>query len=218
MDSKGRITAASNGSAGGVTTFNTRSGAVTLTSADVTTALTFTPYNATNPSGYVTSAGSVASATTATNQAGGAANQIQYNTAANTSSFIAAPTVANTYLQWNGSAFAWSALPFDIAQFINGKPLSSEILVKVIFPRAIAFPTNFSGSYAKCVTAPTAATSLNILKNGVSIGSVSFGAGATTGTFSVTSVTFAAADVLVITANGTVDATFADVAFMLTGA
>lgn len=38
---------------GGVTSFNTRTGAVTLTSGDVTTALTFTPYNATNPSGYI---------------------------------------------------------------------------------------------------------------------------------------------------------------------
>ena len=43
VDSFGRITAASNGSAGGVTSFNTRTGAVTLTSGDVTTALGFTP-------------------------------------------------------------------------------------------------------------------------------------------------------------------------------
>lgn len=40
----------------GVSAFNTRSGAVTLTSGDVTSALSFTPYNATNPSGYITSA------------------------------------------------------------------------------------------------------------------------------------------------------------------
>ena len=40
----------------GVSAFNTRTGAVTLTSADVTTALTYTPYNATNPSGYQTAA------------------------------------------------------------------------------------------------------------------------------------------------------------------
>ena len=40
---------------GGVTSFNTRTGAVTLSSSDVTTALGFTPYNSTNPSGYITS-------------------------------------------------------------------------------------------------------------------------------------------------------------------
>ena len=46
---------------GGVTSFNTRTGAVTLSSSDVTTALGFTPYNATNPSGYTTNTGTVTS-------------------------------------------------------------------------------------------------------------------------------------------------------------
>lgn len=41
--------------ASGVTSFNTRTGAITLTSGDVTGALGFTPYNSSNPSGYVTS-------------------------------------------------------------------------------------------------------------------------------------------------------------------
>ena len=39
--------------AAGVTSFNTRTGAITLTSGDVTGALGFTPYNATNPSNYI---------------------------------------------------------------------------------------------------------------------------------------------------------------------
>ena len=38
---------------GGVTSFNTRTGAISLLSADVTGALGFTPYNATNPAGYI---------------------------------------------------------------------------------------------------------------------------------------------------------------------
>lgn len=40
---------------GGLTSFNTRTGDITLLSADVTTALGYTPYNSTNPSGYITS-------------------------------------------------------------------------------------------------------------------------------------------------------------------
>ena len=39
----------------GVTSFNSRTGVVTLTSADVTGALSYTPYNNTNPSGYISS-------------------------------------------------------------------------------------------------------------------------------------------------------------------
>lgn len=39
--------------AGGVTSFNSRSGAVTLSSSDVTSALGYTPYNSSNPSGYL---------------------------------------------------------------------------------------------------------------------------------------------------------------------
>jgi len=40
-----------------VTSFNTRTGAVSLNSGDVTGALGFTPYNATNPANYITAAG-----------------------------------------------------------------------------------------------------------------------------------------------------------------
>jgi len=40
--------------ASSVTSFNTRTGAIVLNSTDVTSALGFTPYNATNPAGYIT--------------------------------------------------------------------------------------------------------------------------------------------------------------------
>jgi hypothetical protein len=53
--------AAAFSSSGAVTSFNGREGAVTLSSSDVTTALTFTPYNATNPSGYTSNTGTVTS-------------------------------------------------------------------------------------------------------------------------------------------------------------
>ena len=45
---------------------------------------------------------------TATNIAGGAANKISYQTSAGATSFITAPTVSSTYLQWTGTAFAWT--------------------------------------------------------------------------------------------------------------
>ena len=46
----------------------------------------------------------------ATNLAGGLANEIPYQTAPSTTGFITAPTTANTYLNWSGTAFQWSAI------------------------------------------------------------------------------------------------------------
>ena len=71
--------------------------------------------------GTITAAlsGNATTATTATNTAGGAANQISYNTAAGTTSYIVAPTTAATYLNWTGSAFAYSAISLPNALTIN---------------------------------------------------------------------------------------------------
>jgi len=41
--------------------------------------------------------------------AGGVANKVLYQSGANTTAFIDAPTTASTYLSWTGSAFAWAA-------------------------------------------------------------------------------------------------------------
>ena len=54
--------------------------------------------------------GAVSLSTAATNLAGGAANQLHYQTAANTSSFVTAPVTTGTYLQWNGTSFVWAAV------------------------------------------------------------------------------------------------------------
>ena len=63
--------------------------------------------------GTITAAlsGNATTATTATNVAGGAANQIVYNSASGTTTFVVAPTTSSTYLGWNGAAFAWGAPP-----------------------------------------------------------------------------------------------------------
>ena len=45
----------------------------------------------------------------ATNIAGGANLQIPYNTGTDATSFIAAPTIGSTYLQYTGTGFAWAA-------------------------------------------------------------------------------------------------------------
>jgi hypothetical protein len=54
-------------------------------------------------------AATATSATTATNIAGGSNLQIPYNTGSGATSFIAAPTIPSTYLQYNGTGFTWAA-------------------------------------------------------------------------------------------------------------
>ena len=72
----------------------------------------------TNFSGTASSlaVGSAVNATNATNAgkstnlAGGTANQIAYQTGANTTSFITAASGTNTFLSWTGSAFTWTTV------------------------------------------------------------------------------------------------------------
>ena len=101
VDAQGRITAASSGS-GGVTSFNTRTGAVTLTSADVTTALTFTPYNSTNPSGYTANLGTVTSIVAGTGLSGGTITTSGTIALANTAVTAGSYTTANITVDAQG--------------------------------------------------------------------------------------------------------------------
>lgn len=57
---------------------------------------------------------------TATNIAGGAANRIPYNTGAGVTSFIAAPTAAGTYLEWNGTGYVWTVVTSGVTTFSAG--------------------------------------------------------------------------------------------------
>ena len=53
----------------------------------------------------------IGTATTATNLAGGAANQIAYQTGAGATGFAPAPTLANYVLTWNGTTIDWASVP-----------------------------------------------------------------------------------------------------------
>jgi len=102
-----------------VTSVNGQVGAVTLTASDVGAAAT----NGTGATGTwaISITGNAATATQATNVAGGAANRIVYNTSANTSDFIVAPSTANRFLKWDGSAFAWAgAITTAVSAFSAG--------------------------------------------------------------------------------------------------
>jgi hypothetical protein len=60
-----------------------------------------------------------AGASIANNLAGGTANQIPVQKGVSQTEFIDAPTVANTFLEWSGSAFQWSTNPLGTVTSID---------------------------------------------------------------------------------------------------
>ena len=59
--------------------------------------------------GRITSATDV-TVTAVANILGGSPNQILYQSAVDTTDFVSAPTVTDTFLKWNGSAFVWGSI------------------------------------------------------------------------------------------------------------
>lgn len=76
-------------------------------------------------------------ASRATNIAGGSGFRIPYQSAADTTTFIDAPSVGDRFLQWTGSAFAWSSVTPNLTN------LSASNLTSGTVPSA-----RMSGSYA----------------------------------------------------------------------
>ena len=112
----------STGTAWGTSYSTTGSGTVLAlaTSPSFTTPILGTPTSGNFSTGSFTwptfnqnttgNAATATSATTATNIAAGANLQIPYNTGSGATSFIAAPTLSSTFLQYNGTGFAWAAV------------------------------------------------------------------------------------------------------------
>lgn len=112
----------STGTAWGTSYTTTGSGTVVAlaTSPSFTTPILGTPQSGNFSTGTFTwptfnqsttgNAATATSATTATNIAAGTNLQIPYNTGAGATSFIVAPTVTSTYLQYNGTGFAWATV------------------------------------------------------------------------------------------------------------
>ena len=93
----------------------------------------------------------------ATNIAGGAANKIPVQSALDTTVFIDAPTTANYFLQWTGSAFSWVPVVTDLSN------LSATNLTSGTVPAA-----RMSGTYTMNITGnATSATTAASVTNGV---------------------------------------------------
>lgn len=109
--------------------------------------------------------------------------------------------------------------PFDVHAFYPGIPGASAKVLRIPVARAVAFPDDFAGSYGMASVAATASAAFEVQKNGVSIGTITFAAAATTATFATSgaSVSLVAGDILSIIAPASPDATLSDPGFALAG-
>lgn len=107
----------------------------------------------------------------------------------------------------------------EVGFFVGGAPGNSELVGQLCAAGGFTLPVSLTGSVAYAGTAPTAAASLTLVRNGVSIGTVDFALGANTGTFTFTTErAFASGDRLGVIAQATADATLADISITLKGA
>jgi len=146
-----------------------------------------------------TLSGAATSATTATNLAGGAANQIPFQSGSGTTSFAVAPSASNQVLNWNGSAFTWSA------GTISGVALGSNLNALTLGSYLTGTSYNGSGAVTAAVDATSANTAGKVVARD---GSGNFSAGTITAALSgnATTATSATTATTATTANAVANA------------
>ncbi len=108
--------------------------------------------------------------------------------------------------------------PYDIAFYCPTAPTSAQRLLKFVAPRDILLPASLTGSKGHADTAATAQTDLTVKKNGVSVATIRFAAAGSIPTYIAASdIHLTSADVLVVDAPGSADATLASIAVTLKG-
>lgn len=109
--------------------------------------------------------------------------------------------------------------PYDIGLFVPGVPTGGEIVLRLPVARAVDFADDFAGSYATARVAAAASAVFTVKVNGTSVGTVTFGAASTTGTFVTTggALSLSAGAVLSVEAPAVADATLADIGFNFKG-
>lgn len=105
--------------------------------------------------------------------AGGIANEIHYQTAANTTAFITAPVSASTYLEWNGSAFVWntpagglsaSGTPaqYQVGVFASGSAVAGIAPSSTVGEAFISNGTSANPGYSTSLAGVTSVNNTNI--------------------------------------------------------
>jgi hypothetical protein len=133
---------------------------------------------------------------------------------------VIAAAASGQMLRFNGSNWVNEDSPCDVGMFIPGTHGNGALLAQVVLTRAVSFADDFAGARAYAGVSATAETVLDVHRNGVPIGTITFGVGASTGTFATVgggAETFAAGDRLAIINEDPADATLADLSITFSG-
>ena len=90
-------------------------------------------------------------------------------------------------LRFNGSSWVNEDSPYDLGMFIPAPTATARSMAQVVLPRAVSFADDFAGARAYAGVSATAETVLDVHKNGSPIGTITFGIGASAGTFATPS-------------------------------
>lgn len=106
----------------------------------------------------------------------------------------------------------------EIGGFAAGAPVDAAKILTMIVSTAFDLPSGLTDSEAYAEVVATANATIDIKKNGSSVGSINFALGANVATFTFATLTaFVAGDRLQLVAQSTADDTLADIAFTLKG-
>jgi len=105
---------------------------------------------------------------------------------------------------------------YPITIFFPGVLNSNQEMVRINVVRSFVLPQNCVGSIATLAVEATASTVFKIKKNGAQIGTMTFAAGGSNATFSLSSdTTFNTGDIISVQAPASADATAAGIAITL---
>lgn len=115
-------------------------------------------------------------------------------------------TIWDKQVEYLAAAAAGATL-YDLAFFLQGKPINAELVLVWNSPRSLVLPAGLVASQFTISILPTATMTFSLAKNAVPIGTVAFATnGVPTVTF-LSDVTFGAGDQLTMTAQAVADAT-----------
>jgi WD40 repeat protein len=129
---------------------------------------------------------------------------------------ITAASTSASQAQTTASSADTRSKIYDIASGTIGKLGNAATIVQFVAPRTFTLPAGLTGSFCKAGVAAAGAHSYTISKNGASIGTMNFAAGAASATLSFASVvTFVAGDIIAVAGPATADTALSNLSFTI---